>query len=139
VEAEGVSRLGRVASVVAPLGPYSLATASGVHVHVSGQAPLDANGELVGKGDCLVQARQVYSNLESVLAAAGCGWEDVLKLTVYLTDMARLPEASRARTELIGPESYPASTVVEVRRLADPDWMIEVEAIASKPSDAGAR
>ena len=133
---EGVRRLSRVEGVAPPRGAYSQVTVAGSAVHVAGQVPVDGNGDPVGIDDFLAQARQAYSNLGAVLAAVGCGWQDVLKLTVYLTDMANLAEASRAREEVIDPESYPASTVVEISGLADPAWMIEVEAIARATSDS---
>jgi enamine deaminase RidA (YjgF/YER057c/UK114 family) len=130
VATDRVRRLSQVEGVATPRGPYSQVTVAGSAVHVAGQVAVDANGDLVGRDDFPAQARQVYSNLGAALAAVGCGWQDVLKLTVYLTDMANLSEDSRARREVIDPESYPASTAVEVSGLADPAWMIEVEAVA---------
>jgi enamine deaminase RidA (YjgF/YER057c/UK114 family) len=136
VAADEIRRLGDMPGVAPPLGAYMHAVVAGPEVHVAGQVAVDPEGRTVGRGDFAAQARQVYRNLEAVLAAAGCGWERVLKLTVYLTDMANLPAASRARTEAIPAGSLPASTVVQVERLADPDWMIEVDAVARLPEEA---
>jgi reactive intermediate/imine deaminase len=134
---EEVRRLDRVPGVGDPVGPYSHAVIAGSDVHVSGQVAIDAAGNLVGRGDCEAQARQVYANLAAVLGAAGCGWDDVVKMTVYLTDIADLAAASGARREVIGAGAYPASTVVEVTGLADPEWMIEVEAVARLRGGSG--
>jgi reactive intermediate/imine deaminase len=128
--ADAVRRLGRVEGIGDPVGPYSHAVIAGSAVHVSGQVPIDASGTLVGRGDFGAQARQAYANLAAVLGAAGCDWDDVVKMTVYLTDVAHLAQASEVRREVVPEDSYPASTVVEVTSLADPEWLIEVEAVA---------
>jgi len=128
--ADEVRRITDVPGVAAPLGPYVHAVVAGRDVHVAGQVSIGPDGNTIGAGDPAAQARQAYRNLEAVLAAAGCGWEQVVKMTVYLTDMAHLPAASEARKEVMPPGSLPASTVVEVARLAYPDWLIEVEAVA---------
>jgi reactive intermediate/imine deaminase len=127
-------RIDRVHGVGDPVGPYSHAVASASELYVSGQVAIDADGHVVGRGDCAAQARQAYRNLAAVLGAVGCDWRNVLKMTVYLTDMEDLPEASAVRRELMDADSYPASTVVEVSRLADPEWMIEIEAVVSLPA-----
>lgn len=98
-------------------------------VFVSGQVPFDDDGELVAPGDFDGQARRTFENLGRVLHEAGATFADVVKLTVYLTDMARLPDLGRIRGEFIqGPP--PASTAVGVTALAVPGLMIEIEAIA---------
>jgi enamine deaminase RidA (YjgF/YER057c/UK114 family) len=133
--AEEVRRIADVPNLVAPLGPYVHAVVSGRDVHVAGQVAVGPDGATVGVGDPDAQARQAYRNLELVLAAAGCGWEQVLKMTVFLTDMEHLPAASAARLEAMPPDCMSASTVVEVTRLAHPDWLIEVEAVARLRDD----
>jgi enamine deaminase RidA (YjgF/YER057c/UK114 family) len=127
---EATRRITDVPGLAPPLGPYAHAVVAGRDVHVAGQVSVGPDGETVGAGDPAAQARQAYRNLGAILAAAGCGWDDVVKMTVFLTDMAHLPAASQARTEVIPPDSLPASTVVEVSRLASPDWLVEVEAVA---------
>jgi reactive intermediate/imine deaminase len=99
-------------------------------VFVSGQGPISAEGELVGDGDFEAQTRQVFENLQTVLAEAGASLEAVVKVTVFLTDMGTLRDYGRIKAEFI-PGEQPASTAVEVTSLALPGMMIEVEAIAA--------
>jgi len=96
---------------------------------VSGQVPLDDDGDLVAPGDFDGQARRTFENLGRVLDEAGGTFGDIVKLTVYLTDMARLPDYGRIRAEYIRGRP-PASTAVGVTALAVPGLMIEVEATA---------
>ncbi len=98
-------------------------------VVISGQAPISAEGQLVGEGDFETQARQVFENLTTVVEQAGGTLADVVKLTVYLTDISTLPEYGRVKSEFIAREQ-PASTAVEIAALARPEMMIEVEALA---------
>lgn len=98
-------------------------------VFVSGQAPVSADGQLVGAGDFDAQVRQVFENLRAVLEQAGTGLEAVVKLTVFLTDMSRLRDYTRIKAEFMTGE-HPASTAVGVTALARPEMMVEVEAIA---------
>lgn len=114
----------------APLGPYSHAITVGDYLHMSGQVAINVRGELVGEHDFETQARQVYENIGAVLRAAGVGFDRVVKMTVFLTDMSTLPIASRVRREFFAVDMYPASTVVQVVQLGDPAWMIEVEGLA---------
>lgn len=100
---------------------------------VSGVVPVDGEGRLVGDGDVVAQARQVFTNLEAVLAAAGCGFGDVAKVTVYLTDIDDRPRINPVRQEVFG-EARPASTLVEVSRLAVEGAKLEIEAIAQAGS-----
>lgn len=96
---------------------------------ISGQAPISADGQLVGEGDFETQVRQVFANLQTVLEGAGMGFDAIVKLTVYLTEMGRLRDYTRIKGEfLTGPQ--PASTAVGVNALARPEMMVEVEAIA---------
>lgn len=99
-------------------------------VFVSGQAPVSAEGQLVGEGDFEAQAEQTFQNLEAVLEEAGASFADVVKLTAFLTDIARLRDYMQVKGRFIdGPQ--PASTALEVPALARPEMMIEVEAIAA--------
>jgi enamine deaminase RidA (YjgF/YER057c/UK114 family) len=98
-------------------------------VFVSGQAAVSADGQIVGEGDFDAQARQTFENLQTVLDQSGASFESVTKLTVYLTDMTNLPDYGRTKAEFVKGEQ-PASTAVEVKSLAFPAMMIEVEAIA---------
>jgi 2-iminobutanoate/2-iminopropanoate deaminase len=96
---------------------------------VSGQVPVDDDGGLVAPGDFEAQARRTFDNLGRVLAEGGGTFADVVKLTVYLTDMGRLPEYARIKADYIGGQQ-PASTAVGVTALAVAGLMIEVEATA---------
>lgn len=98
-------------------------------VYVSGQVAMDASGQIVGKGDMRAQTRQVLHNIAAVLEEADATLEDVVKVTMYVTDMSRANEAREVRLEYFQ-TNPPASTGVEVSALAHPDLMIEIEAIA---------
>lgn len=99
-------------------------------VFVAGQGPIGPTGELVGAGDFEAQARQTFANLATVLEAAGAGLDSIVKLTVFLTDIADLRDYGRLRAELL-PGPPPAGTAVAVNALAVPGMAIEVEAIAT--------
>ena len=96
---------------------------------VSGQAPIAADGQLVGDSDFEAQVRQVFENLRAVLEQAGMGLEAIVKLTVYLTDMSRLRDYTQIKGEFISGKQ-PSSTAVGVTALARPEMMVEVEALA---------
>ena len=98
-------------------------------VYTSGQAAIDLQGNLVGVGDFDAQAEQVFANLRAVLEAADSGLERVIKVTIFLTDMANFPRIVELRERFFS-EPYPADTIVEVRALALPELEIEIEAIA---------
>lgn len=102
---------------------------AGSIVFVAGQAPISADGRLVGAGDFDAQCRQVFENLVTVLEEAGAKLDAVVKLTVFLTDMQTLPEYTRIKGEFFEGEQ-PASTAVEVAALARPEMLVEVEALA---------
>jgi 2-iminobutanoate/2-iminopropanoate deaminase len=99
---------------------------------VSGCIPVDEHGQLVGGDDVVAQARQVFANIGRVLAEAGAGFGDVLKVTVYLTDIDDRSRINPVRKEVFG-EARPASTLVEVARLALPGARLEVDAVAYAP------
>lgn len=99
-------------------------------IYISGQVALDASGNLVGEGDMRAQAQQVFENLHTALRAVGGGFGNVVKMTYFLVDMSRLPAVREVRDQFVQPEQLPASTVVEVRRLAREDFLLEIEAIA---------
>ena len=97
-------------------------------IFISGQAPISADGQVVGD-DFETQARQTFENLQTVLAESGATLDAVVKLTVYFTDIAKLRDFTRIKAEFVTGKQ-PASTAIEVRSLALPEMMIEVEAIA---------
>ncbi len=96
---------------------------------ISGQAAIDENGALVGVGDFDAQAEQVFRNLRRVLEAGDSSLDRVVKVTIFLTDMANFPKIVELRGKWFTPP-YPADTIVEVTSLALPELEIEIEAIA---------
>lgn len=114
--------------------PFSQAVrASGKDmVFVSGQVALDANGNVVGAGDMKAQAHQALLNLKAILAAGGATLADVVKLTVYVTDMSRFAEVQAVRGEFWAGMPLPASTALEVKQLIRKEFLVEIEAIAVK-------
>ncbi len=103
--------------------------ASGRTLYVSGQIALDPEGTLVGANDLHSQTRQVFENLRLALASRGAEFRHLAKLTVFLTDATQLPAFREARNEFLC-APLPACSLVQVARLARPDLLIEVEAIA---------
>ena len=99
---------------------------------LSGQASISEQGEIVGAGDFDAQAAQTFANIERVLGLGGAGLEDIFKVTIYLTDMAHFPKIMELRQRHFTPP-YPADTIVEVRSLALPELMIEIEVMAMVP------
>lgn len=108
---------------------YSRALRAGHFVAVSGTAPVDANGELVGAGDMYAQTRQCIDIIAAALERAGGGLADVVRTRMFVTDIERWAEAGRAHQEAFG-DVMPATTMVEVARLIDPRMLVEIEADA---------
>ncbi|MFD7557334.1 MULTISPECIES: RidA family protein [unclassified Streptomyces] len=106
---------------------------TGRFVAVSGQCAFDEKGEVVGEGDPAAQARQVFENLRRCLAAAGAGFDDVVKLTYFVTDVAHLPAVREARDAVIPADRLPASSAVQVAALFRPELLLEIEAFAVLP------
>jgi enamine deaminase RidA (YjgF/YER057c/UK114 family) len=97
-------------------------------IFVSGQLARDAKGEVVGKGDMRAQIRQAGENIKAALAAAGATLRDVVKTNTYVTDIEEFFKHTDVRMEYFG--ALPTSTTVEVRKLAHPDLLVEIEVIA---------
>lgn len=111
--------------------PYriSLAIRTGDLIFVSGQAGIDETGRTVGAGDFEAQARRALGNLSTVLVEGGSSLEDVVKVTIMVTDMSFLDVIVRLREEYFT-EPYPADTLLQVAGLAQSDWLVEIDAIA---------
>ncbi|WP_231905557.1 RidA family protein [Streptomyces davaonensis] len=107
----------------------SLGVRVGNLVFTSGQAPIDAQGATVGAGDFETQARQALANLSTVLTNAGSSLADVVKATVFVTDIAQQDIYAQLREEHFPDKPHLAESFVEVSSLANPEWMIEIEAI----------
>jgi 2-iminobutanoate/2-iminopropanoate deaminase len=118
-----------VEGLAEPISHYADAVVAGDTLYISGIVPVDASGALVGGGDVVAQARQVFAIMEWVLAAAGATPADVVKVNVYLLDVDDRPLINPVRQEFFG-SARPASTLVEVSRLAVPGARVEIEAIA---------
>ncbi|MFI6876632.1 RidA family protein [Streptomyces sp. NPDC050400] len=119
---------------VAPATAYThVVMGTGRLIAVSGQLALDEKGELVGHGAPYAQARQVFENLRRCLAAAGAGFDDVVKLTYYVTDIAWMPAVRTARDEFLDPARLPAASAVQVAALVSPEFLMEIEAFAVVP------
>ena len=106
---------------------------TGKLIHVSGQVSWDADGKVVGAGDMRAQSEQVFKNLTDVLRAAGAGWDDVIKMNGYMVGVT--PENVAAyrevRMRFLKPGKLPASTLVGVTALVQPELLLEVECIAA--------
>ena len=103
-------------------------------VYIAGQVAVDQAGNIVGRDDFRAQAQQVFENLKAALAAVGADFTDVVKLNIYLLDMVQLPTLREVRDRYVNTQYPPASTAVEVRRLAHEAFLLEVEAVASLPT-----
>lgn len=114
-----------------PVSGYSHAVAgSGRFVVVSGQLPVDADGNVVDPSDALAQARQVFANIGCALQAAGAKPKDIVRLGFYLVDLDDLMAVRKARDEFLGDTPPPASSLVQVAGLILPEVRIEIDALA---------
>ena len=116
-------------SSVHPTKGYSHAAKAGNTVYIAGQISQDPSGVLVGRGDMEAQARQVYTNLKNILEEAGGGLGNIVKMTTYLTHFASIETYRTVRNGFFN-EPMPPNTLVIIESLANPDFYIEVEAIA---------
>jgi reactive intermediate/imine deaminase len=122
----------RVPELGEPISHYTDAVRVGDLLFVSGCVPTDGAGNVVGGDDVAAQARQTFENIGKILAAAGATFADVARVTVYLADVDDRAKINPVRQEFFG-ATRPASTLIEVSRLAIPGIKIEVEAIARVP------
>lgn len=116
-------------TIAEPMSHYTDAVLAGGFLWISGMLPTDADGNLVGKGDVVAQAEQVFRNIEAVLTAAGLTFAQVVRVTVYLRNVDDRPLINPVRRKYFG-ESRPASTLVEISRLALDDALVEIEVVA---------
>jgi 2-iminobutanoate/2-iminopropanoate deaminase len=123
----------RVSGLPAPLSHYTDAVRFGNILFVSGLTAHDAAGKIVGGTDTAEQTRQILKNLKLVLDAAGATMADVLKVTVFLTNIEDRAAINPVRQEFFG-SARPASTLVEVSRLALPEMKVEIEAVVGLPA-----
>lgn len=126
-------------SVLQRLNPPGLSTPTGyTHIvsakagrtiYISGQVAYDAHGQLVGRGDLTAQTKQVFANLDVALKAAGATFNDVVKTNYYMLDASQV-QVIRDIRSLHFTKELPATTLVQVSRLANPDFLVEIEVIA---------
>jgi enamine deaminase RidA (YjgF/YER057c/UK114 family) len=109
-----------------PLIGYSRAVRTGDTIHVSGTTATDDKGDVVGPGDPYAQTSQAISNVQEALQGLGADLTDVVRSRVYLVNIADWPEVGRAHAEAFA-EIRPAATMLEVRRLVDPEMLVEIE------------
>jgi reactive intermediate/imine deaminase len=123
-------------TVASPGGNYSHAvridTGDGTLLFVAGQVAFDRDGNLVGEGDMARQTDQVFENLRAILEANGGSFENVVKISTFMTDIGRLAEMAEVRRRYLA-DPPPASTTVEVAALFRPEALIEVEVVAALP------
>lgn len=121
-----------VPGLAPPISHYCDAVRFGDLLFISGMVGMDEQGEVIGEGDAARQTRQIFENMRRVLAAAGADFADVLKVTVFLTDIADRARINPVRQEFFG-QTRPASTLVEVSKLVRPDLLVEIEAVVGLP------
>jgi 2-iminobutanoate/2-iminopropanoate deaminase len=112
---------------------YSQAVLIDKTLYVSGSVAVDANGRLVAPGDMAGQMRAAYSNIRRTLAAHHAEFPEIVKETIYTTDMEALLKASDLRFEYYDKERLPTASWVQVQRLVDPGFLVEIEVIAELP------
>jgi 2-iminobutanoate/2-iminopropanoate deaminase len=122
----------RVAGLPEAISPYTDAVSAGGLLFVSGIVSVDAGGALVGGDDVVAQTRRIFEIMGAILADAGCTFADVVRVTVYLTDVDDRTRINPVRQEHFG-STLPASTLIEVSRLAVPGAKIEIECVAALP------
>jgi 2-iminobutanoate/2-iminopropanoate deaminase len=124
-----VRRIRLTGQLAEPVSHYTDAVEAGEFLYISGMLPVNGEGDLVGAGDVIKQCEQVLDNVAAVLLAANASFEDVVRVGVYVRDMADRERINTVRRRYFG-DARPASTLVEVSALANPGALVEIEAVA---------
>lgn len=119
-------------SVAPPIGAYShvVEVSSRKLLFIAGQVAVDEDGHLVGRGDFRAQTDRVFRNLQSILSSFGASFSNVVNLTIFVTDMGNRAALSDVRSRYIK-DQFPASTLIQITALAQPEYMIEIAAVAA--------
>ena len=120
-------------TTISPPGGYTHVVRDGNTVYIAGQIARDIDGKTVGVGDVTAQTEQIFRNLQAALASVGGNLSNVVKMNTFMTHREDIPAYRAERTKYLAADALPASTLVLVSGLADPDFRIEVEAIAVLP------
>jgi 2-iminobutanoate/2-iminopropanoate deaminase len=119
-------------SLPEPISHYTDGVIADGWIWISGMLALDASGTLIGGDDVVAQAERVHENIKAVLGKAGAGFDDVVKVNVYLRRIGDRAAVNTVRRRFFG-ESRPASTLVEVSAFVLPDALVEIDAVARQP------
>lgn len=117
-------------SLAKPTGYSYAIKKTGTPVFISGQVALDGEGKLVGEGDAAAQTEQVFKNLQAVVEGCGGTLDDIVKITIFVTDPSYRPAVGAARLKWFKEGEWPASTYLVVSALAVPTMLVEIEAVA---------
>ncbi|MXN66777.1 RidA family protein [Stappia sp. GBMRC 2046] len=112
---------------------HGIVQPEGKTLHMTGQVAWDGEGKLIGEGDCEVQIRQCFENVEHILSAVGGRLEDIISLTIYFLKRADLPAIQKVRAEKLAPEIAPASILIQTPGLVVPELLVELVPIAVIP------
>ena len=118
------------ANMSQPTGYSYAVKKSGTPVYIAGQVALNGEGKIVGEGDAAAQTEQVFANIKSVVEACSGTMADIVKINVYVTDISYRPAIAAARSKHFPDGQFPASTFVVISSLAQPQFLVEIEAVA---------
>lgn len=114
---------------------HGIVQAEGRTLHVTGQVAWDGEGNLIGEGDCEMQIRQCFDNIDHILRAVGGEFGDIVSLTIYFRNREDLPAIQKVRAEKLAPELAPASILIQTPGLVAPELLVELVPIAVIPLD----